>query len=202
MVRDTPDPDVSRETRADLQRFHDALLKWNSRINLISKSGVNDVWKRHIWDSAQLVEIAVTGGLWADLGSGGGFPGLVVAIYAKHGAGRHVTLVESDGRKAAFLRTVIRELGLPASVVTQRIEVCQPLGADVVSARALTDLPGLLSFADRHLKAGGTALFLKGETWETEIEKARESWSFDLAVHKSRTNAASAILEVKDIERV
>lgn len=194
---------VSRETFEDLKRYRDLVLKWTPKINLVSKSSVDDIWNRHIWDSLQLVDFLDAAESWVDIGSGGGFPGLVVAISAKHESPRrHITMVESDMRKAAFLRTVIRELTLKANVITQRAEECTPLNADVLSARALTDLSGLLEFADRHLKSGGTALFLKGETWESEVHRAQESWSFAVTAHKSKTNPAAAILEVKEIKRV
>ena len=194
---------VSRETFEDLTRFHDLVQKWSKRINLVSRSSLGDLWNRHIWDSAQLIAVSPDDHHWLDMGSGGGFPGIVVAIFAKHAQpARQVTMLESDVRKSAFLRTVIRELELRARVITDRIESCPRQNADIISARALTDLPGLLAFADQHLNPGGTALFLKGETWEKEVEQARESWSFDLIPHKSKTNAAAAILEIKEIQRV
>jgi 16S rRNA (guanine527-N7)-methyltransferase len=197
------DVNVSRETLDDLGVFHDLVLKWNPHINLVSKSSVGQLWDRHIWDSAQVVDMADSWKNWVDIGSGGGFPGLVVAILAKHaGHGQRVTLIESDARKCAFLRAVIRDLSLDARVLTERVESCPPQNADVLSARALTDLPGLLAFAERHLAPTGTALFLKGETWEKEVRSARDSWSFSMRVHKSKTNPAAAVLEMKDIARV
>ncbi len=194
---------VSRETLEDLRLFHDLLLKWNPKINLVSKSSIDDLWFRHIWDSAQLVEFCTEAENWVDIGSGGGFPALVVAICAKHSMpDRRVTMVESDVRKGAFLRTVVRELGLNAKILTQRVETVPALAADVLSARALTELPGLLAFAERHLHPDGTALFLKGETWEKEVQSARDSWSFTINAHRSKTNEAAAILEIKEITRV
>lgn len=201
----TPDLglDVSRETMADLALFHDLLIKWNPKINLVSKSSISDIWNRHIWDSAQLVDFNNDAQNWVDIGSGGGFPALVIAIFAKHEfPERHVTMVESDVRKGVFLRTVVRELSLDATVLTQRVEAVPPLKADVLTARALTELPGLLDFAERHLRPGGTALFLKGETWEKEAQSAHESWSFSMTAHSSKTNRAAAILEIKEITRV
>lgn len=194
---------VSRETLEDLTRFHDLVLKWTVKINLISKSSASDLWSRHIWDSAQLVEFFPLAKSWLDIGSGGGFPGIVLAILAKHQMPeRQITMVESDLRKCAFLRSVVRELSLNAKVLSRRIQAIPPQSADIMSARALSDLPALLAFAERHLAPGGTALFLKGETWEKEVQTARESWSFALQAHKSKTNPAAAILEVKDIKRV
>lgn len=195
--------DVSRETFDDLTRYHDLLVKWNAGINLVSKSSIGDLWNRHIWDSAQIMPMSGSGLNWVDIGSGGGFPGLVVAIMAKRALpDRKVTLVESDQRKAAFLRTVIRELSLNAEVLVSRVESADPLHADVLSARALSDLDQLLGFADRHLAKDGVCLFLKGETWQNEVEIARHTWSFDLRAHKSKTSPTAAILEIKDIQRV
>lgn len=196
-------PSVSRETSGKLTCYHDLLLKWNTKINLISKSNVSEVWNRHIWDSAQVLQFAPNALTWLDIGSGGGFPGLVVAILAsENNATPHVTLVESDQRKAAFLRTVIRELDLNATVRVARAEVLEPVHADVVSARALADLDRLLAYADRHLGPAGTALFLKGENWQKEVEIARKSWSFTLTAHNSKTNPSAAILEIEEIQRV
>ncbi|MFK7745012.1 MAG: 16S rRNA (guanine(527)-N(7))-methyltransferase RsmG [Roseobacter sp.] len=198
----TPD-NVSRETLDRLTTYHDLLIKWNPKINLVSKSSISDIWNRHIWDSAQIVPFASEGTSWLDIGSGGGFPGLVVAIYAKElQPDRKVTMVESDQRKTAFLRTVIRELGLNAEVLAKRVEAMDAFAADVLSARALADLDALLGFADRHLSTSGTAFFLKGEKWEKEVQIARESWSFDLRAHKSKTSPTAAILEIKEIQRV
>lgn len=140
---------------------------------------------------------------WVDLGSGGGFPALVVAIMAKRTlTERRVTMVESDQRKAAFLRTVIRQLSLNAEVLVSRVELADPLRADVLSARALADLDQLLIFAQRHLAKDGRCVFLKGETWQNEVEIARKTWSFDLRAHRSKTSPSAAILEIKDIQRV
>ncbi len=194
---------VSRETIEDLGKFHDLLLKWNPKINLVSKSSIPVIWERHIWDSVQIVPIGGDGHHWVDIGSGGGFPALIVAIMAKSDhPTRKVTMVESDQRKAAFLRTVVRELALNAEVVVKRVEACVGLQADVLSARALADLDQLLGYADKHLSKSGKALFLKGETWENEVEIARRTWSFDLRVHQSKTSPSAAILEIKDIARV
>ncbi|MCL4170695.1 UNVERIFIED_CONTAM: hypothetical protein GTU68_049362, partial [Idotea baltica] len=136
------DLNVSRETFAALQAYAALLEKWNPKINLVSKSSLQDLWNRHILDSAQLFSLVQhPHNTWADLGSGGGFPGLVIAIMAlESGSPDQVILIESDTRKAAFLRTVIRELGLRASVINKRIEQVDPLDADVISARALADL--------------------------------------------------------------
>ena len=196
--------DVSRETDERLALYAVRLREWNPRINLVSKSTLEDLETRHFADSQQLLALAPHPvAHWVDLGSGGGFPGLVVAICAMdHGSPVRVTLVESDQRKAAFLRTVIRETGAPATVLCTRIETAPPQQADVLSARALTDLPGLLTFAERHLAPQGACLFPKGATWEKELALARAQWRFDLQVAKSRTDADAVILCIKGIARV
>ncbi|WP_298968826.1 16S rRNA (guanine(527)-N(7))-methyltransferase RsmG [uncultured Roseobacter sp.] len=199
----TSDLNVSRETLNRLELFHGLLKKWNTKINLVSKSSISDAWERHINDSLQVYHHAGDEIVWSDIGSGGGLPGLVVAILAKEfHPDRHVTMVESDIRKSTFLRTVIRELDLKASVLVSRIEQTTPMSAEILSARALADLDQLLRYAEIHLTPSGRAFFFKGETWEKEVETARKSWSFDLVAHKSKTNPNAAILEVKDIHLV
>lgn len=193
--------DVSRETMARLERYAALLEKWNPAINLVSRESLNDVWSRHILDSAQIFALLPDGARsWADLGSGGGFPGLVVAILAGEAApDLKVTLVESDARKAAFLSTAAHDLGLSVTVRAHRIENLAPLAADVVSARALAPLTDLLAFAARHLAPGGRALFLKGATYPQERAAALAHWSFDVQTHSSKTDAAGVILSIGDI---
>lgn len=195
--------DVSRETFEKLSQFHALVIKWSQTINLVSKSSIPDLWDRHIWDSAQIAMLCPKGAIWVDIGSGGGFPGLVVAILSSENQpARQTIMIESDTRKSAFLRTVIRELDLNATVLTDRIEDVLPQNADVLSARALAELPQLLEYADLHLSKSGTALFMKGASWEKEVRKAQDSWSFTLKTHKSVTNPSAAVLEIKDIQRV
>lgn len=196
--------DVSRETLEKLERYTELLKKWNPRINLVSKASLEDMWKRHIVDSAQLYSLVPHPVRhWVDVGSGGGFPGLVIAILAlADNSPERVTLVESDARKSAFLRTVIRETGARATVITDRIEQVLPLCADILSARALADLPTLLGFAERHLAPNGTAVFLKGASWEKELQVAQQSWSFDHRVDKSVTEDGPVILSISGVARV
>lgn len=197
------DINVSRETSERLCVFHDLVLKWNPRINLISKSSIPEVWSRHIWDSAQAFPIVEDWNTWLDIGSGGGFPAIIIAILAqRQNPGGRVIMIESDQRKAAFLRTAIRELDLNASVKVSRVETTEPVGADVISARALADLTELIGYAERHLNPEGRAVFFKGETWEKELARAQETWSFSVTSHKSKTNPAAAVLEIKEIKRV
>ncbi len=194
---------VSRETFERLNAFTGLVKKWNPKINLVSKSDAADLWDRHIIDSAQIFEHAGEGQLWADLGSGGGFPGVVAAILsAEFHPKRKFMLVESDQRKAVFLRTAARELELNISVMSQRIEKVGPLNADILSARALADLSVLLSYAERHLSPNGVALFPKGERWKEEHAKAEHHWSYTCEAIRSTTSAAAAVLKIQDIVRV
>jgi len=200
---DLESPNVSRETLDQLHIFADLVRKWTVKINLISKSSIPDIWARHILDSVQVHSLAPQSGKWVDLGSGGGFPGIVAAIMSKGGQLRHdFVLVESDQRKAVFLRTAIRELDLNATVEVGRIEQIMPLSADILSARALTDLDQLLEYAELHLSSTGTALFPKGARWEKERDAARMRWSYTCDPIRSKTSPDASILKIKDIARV
>ncbi len=194
--------DVSRETLARLRAFEALVLKWTPKINLISKGDQEELWDRHILDSLQVAQAAQRCEHWVDIGSGGGFPGIVVAIYAnEHWPGTRFTFIESDQRKCAFLRTSIRELDLNGTVIAKRIEDAPRQNADILSARALADLSLLLGFADRHLSRSGVALFQKGASWKKEVEDARKTWSFDCETIKSRTQDAAVILKIQGVSR-
>jgi 16S rRNA (guanine527-N7)-methyltransferase len=197
-------PDVSRETTERLSRFADLLRKWNPSINLVSRTTLDSLETRHILDSAQLFDFKPAGARhWVDLGSGGGFPGLVIAILAAELAPTlRVTLIESDRRKATFLRTVARELDLKeVRVLAERIETVPPQDADVVSARALAPLPDLLAYAERHLAPGGIALFPKGARHD-EVDDGLASWRFEVQKFPSRTDPKAVILKLGAIARV
>jgi 16S rRNA (guanine527-N7)-methyltransferase len=196
--------DVSRETLERLTAYHQLLEKWNTRINLVSRGAIEDAWLRHFHDSAQLLDLSPRGArLWADLGSGAGFPGLVVAILAaERRPDLSVRLIESDQRKAVFLRGVIRETGITADVVAERIESATPCGADVLSARALAPLAALLEMARRHLAPSGVALFPKGARYRQELTDALESFTFDCDEYPSETDAEAVILKIGGIGRV
>ncbi|MEJ6396596.1 16S rRNA (guanine(527)-N(7))-methyltransferase RsmG [Yoonia sp. 208BN28-4] len=194
---------VSRETLDTLTHFADLTVKWTNKINLIAPSTISDVWNRHIVDSAQMYQLAPNSyATWADLGSGGGFPGVVSAILAKqhHPAAKFV-LIESDQRKATFLRTAARELALNMSVYPQRIEETDCQSADVVSARALMSLSELLPHLQTHLSNDGIALLHKGRRYAEEIRDARKDWDFELAQYPSITDADARILTLKRIAR-
>jgi 16S rRNA (guanine527-N7)-methyltransferase len=195
---------VSRETE-DLLKRHLALLsRWNARINLVSPATLARAWDRHIRDSAQLwPQAPAAPRRWVDLGSGAGFPGLVIAAIAADISPRtEVVLIESDGRKAAFLLAVLAETGLPARVLTARAEDVAPLAADVVSARALAPLPQLLPLVARHLAPAGIALLPKGRQADAEIAAARRKWRFGRASFPSLTDREGHVLKLSGIARV
>lgn len=189
---------VSRETER-LESFAALVRKWNPAINLISPATVDQIEKRHIADSRQLASLSAgSSGSWADLGSGGGLPGIVIAVLRQD---LTVRFVESDKRKCSFLRTVIRELRLEnVTVINERIEAAAPLKAHNISARALARLPLLMSYVERHLHPAGTAWLMKGRNWQSEVEEARRVWSFDMMVHRSQTDPDAAILELTGIK--
>jgi 16S rRNA (guanine527-N7)-methyltransferase len=195
--------DVSRETLVRLHQYCDLVKKWNPAINLIAKSTVDDIWNRHILDSADLLRLAgLQQGHWVDLGSGGGFPAIVVAIIAAEAAPQVTfTLIESDLRKGTFLRTVARETGTPMTVISQRIKDIPDQNADVISARAVAPLTKLLGYASQHLAPSGQCLFQKGRSWQNEIDEALENWRFSVETIPSQTNPESAVLKVRDISR-
>lgn len=192
---------VSRETFGKLQAFEALVRKWTPAINLVSKSSVQDLWDRHIVDSAQLFTACPPDArIWVDLGSGGGFPGLVVAILAQEAKPElRVTLVESDLRKATFLRQAAASLQIDVAVLAERAESLRPLSADIISARALTSLKGLLDLANRHLKPQGVAIFPKGAKAASELAEARASWAFDVDSTPSLSEANASILVIRNI---
>ena len=195
--------DVSRETMERLKGFEQLVQKWNPTINLVSKNDLTNLWERHIVDSLQVANECTAYEKWVDIGSGGGFPGVIVAIVAKekNSSATH-TLIESDLRKGTFLRTAIRELDLNATVITRRIEETEPQQADVLSARALATLDKLFGFAEQHLKKDGQAIFPKGQSASKEIEEAEKSWHFSYRRIQSTTNPEASLLVCRNIERV
>jgi 16S rRNA (guanine527-N7)-methyltransferase len=189
---------VSRETLGRLEAYARLLRKWNPAINLVAPDSLGDLWRRHMLDSAQLAPLLPdAAGRVADLGSGAGFPGLVLAIL---GCGE-IHLVESDRRKAQFLREVSRETTAGAQIYVSRIEDLSPLSAETVVARGLAPLDSLLDYAARHLAPGGQAILPKGRGWEQELEAARARWRFTVQAHPSRTHAQGRILAISALER-
>jgi 16S rRNA (guanine527-N7)-methyltransferase len=189
---------VSVDAAQALTRYLQILEKWNPTINLVSPKTLDAVWDRHFLDSAQVFFASgSSGGHWVDMGSGAGFPGLVIAILLKDNqkAGR-VSLIEADRRKAAFLATVVRELDLPCTVLVERIEQATPQNADWLTARALAPLDVLLDHAVRHLGAAGCALFPKGRAYKAEIEDARKRWSFSVDAVQSQSDPDGVVLRI------
>jgi len=196
-------PNVSRETLQALADYLALLAKWQTKINLVSASTLEDAWIRHVVDSAQLWPlIPDSARTITDLGSGAGFPGLVLAILGRYREGFQVHLIESDQRKGAFLREVIRVTGAPAEVHTARIEALEPWPSDVVTARALAALDKLLPLAAPFVVPGGIALFLKGKSAETELTAARGWGTFEAEVIPSRTDAEAAVLKLSRLAPV
>ena len=195
---------VSRETFLKLKEYEKLLIKWNSKINLVSKSTIRDFWNRHILDSVQVFcSIGEKTGKWADFGSGGGFPGLVLAILSdEFEVSNNLCLIEADVRKSVFLRTVCRELGLVVDVFNNRVEEISPMLADVVSARALAPLKTLCFYAESHLNESGIAVFAKGENWESELLEAQKNWIFEYDVVTSKLHQGSVILVLRGIKSV
>lgn len=193
---------VSRETTDRLDRFVGLLLAWQQRINLIAPSTVPQLWIRHIADSLQLLPLAPQARTWVDLGSGAGFPGLVIACALADTAPARVHLIESNSKKAAFLREAARILGVPADIHAIRIEdfVKKPVPAvDVVMARALAPLPELLAAAYPLLKTGALGLFPKGQDVGLELTAAARCWSIEAALVPSRTDPKGRIVCVKGL---
>jgi 16S rRNA (guanine527-N7)-methyltransferase len=195
---------VSRETLGRLERYEALIRKWTPAINLVSGATLGHLWTRHFLDSIQVFDLAPqTAQTWADFGSGGGFPGLIVAtLAAAERPDLAVTLVESDQRKAAFLAAAARELGLSVAIRAERIESLPPLAADVISARALAPLDALLGHAERHLAPQGVAIFPKGAGFRDELSRALEHWRFNHQKEPSKTDAKGVVLIVGGISRV
>jgi len=193
---------VSRETIGKLLAYESLLRQWQKTINLVAPSTLDDIWGRHFADSAQLLALAPAGAKrWLDLGSGAGFPGLVLAILLAERGGATMTLIESDSRKAAFLREVARKTGAPVDILCERIEKsATQTKVDVITARALAPLPRLLDLAAPHFSDDTVGLFLKGREAQAEIDAALKRWDFTVALHPSETDSESRVVEVRALK--
>ena len=186
---------------ADLGTLIERLTAANAVMNLVGPDSLQDVWNRHILDSAQLIDLAPDAATWADLGAGAGFPGLVLAILLKDRADSHVWLIDSLGKRCRFLQEVVEALSLRATVVNGRAEE-QQIKVDVVTARALAPMDRLLGYAQPYLQRGAQGLFLKGEKAEAELIEARKAWQFDSALSVSRSDPRGRIVSVRSLRRV
>ena len=195
--------DVSDDTIAKLSIYLEMLEKWNSKINLVGKSTMATAWERHFIDSAQLWHLQQGFSCWVDVGSGAGFPGLVLAIVAAENNPRAIFhLVESDGRKCSFLRSVSRETNLSVKIHNCRIEDFPISNADIMSARALASVDKLLEYGEKILSPSGKLLLLKGKTCNIEISEAEKRWDFKKELFQSRTQQDGQIIRIADIKQV
>jgi len=195
---------VSRETEARLDRFVELLMEWQAKTNLVAPSTLPHIWTRHVADSLQLLALAPSAKIWVDLGSGGGFPGVVLGCALAETPGAQVHLIERNTRKAAFLREALRVASAPGLVHAARIEDTVdsiPSPIDCVTARALAPLHQLLSFAEPLVRRGAKAFFLKGQDVEAELTEATKYWNIVPRLHPSLTGGQGCILELDRIER-
>ena len=189
---------VSRETLTRLETYLEILTRWQAALNLVGRRSLDDAWRRHFWDSAQLHRHIPPGATVIDLGSGAGFPGLVLAILG----GLRLHLVESDQRKAAFLREAARQTDTEIVLHVGRAEALEPVEGDVVTARALAPIDVLIGLALPWLRDGGFCLFPKGRQAEDEIAAAKGHWNFSVSRIASRSETDATILRLGDIAHV
>nr|WP_315759114.1 MULTISPECIES: 16S rRNA (guanine(527)-N(7))-methyltransferase RsmG [unclassified Bradyrhizobium] len=195
---------VSRETEQRLDRYVALLLEWQAKTNLVAPSTLPHLWTRHIADSLQLLDLAPDARIWADLGSGGGFPGVVLACALADRPGAQIHLVERNAKKAAFLREAIRVTGAPGIVHLSEIgDIVEKWSGrvDCVTARALAPLHQLIGFAEPLVKKGAKALFLKGQDVEAELTESTKYWKIESKLHSSRTGGQGWIVAIDCIER-
>lgn len=192
--------DVPCGTMQQLGRYAELLVEWQGRMNLVGPATLADIWGRHFADSAQLVRLVPADRHWLDIGSGGGFPGMVLATM---GWGR-MTLVDSISKKARFLEAVRDELGLAdrVTVICGRIEALPTMGAQVATARAAAPLVQLMDWALRHVRPGGLQVFPKGRRWDEEVAEARKKFRFELKTADSMTDPDARILLLSDVKRL
>lgn len=190
---------VSHETVLRLDRYVDLLRRWQKIKNLVGPKTLDEIWTRHVVDSLQLIEHGRGARVWCDLGSGAGLPGIVLGVALADTPGARVHCVESNGRKAAFLREAARQLKLPVIVHDRRIEdvVAGLEHVEIVTARALAPLADLMDMAGILLKRGATGLFLKGQDIERELTQASKSWTFTASVMPSVTDPGGRIVRVE-----
>ena len=194
--------DASPDVMVRMDAFLAALTDWNTRMNLVGPSALAEFWGRHALDSAQLLKLAPDARIWADLGAGAGFPGIVLAIFLKDRENAKVHLIESMAKRCAFLRSVSIDLGLPTLIHNSRAESLHLSPVDVVTARALAPMPRLLEYAQPLLRGSAVGLFLKGRDVERELEEARKSWRFEVSLSPSASDPEGRIVSLKRLSRV
>lgn len=185
---------------ADLEQYRSYLVDWNQKMNLVGPATLDVFWSRHAWDSAQILPLAPEALTWADLGTGAGLPGIVLAILQKDRPGFHVHLVDSLAKRCRFLTEVVDGLKLPATVHNSRAEDLS-LTVDIVTARACAPLHRLLGYGQPYLKRGAVALFLKGQDVASELEDATRYWDFEADVLPSLSDARGRIVRVRRLGR-
>ena len=193
---------VSRETEKRLEIFVDLLLGWQKKTNLVAPSTLHELWTRHIADSLQLLPLAPEARLWVDFGSGGGFPGIPIACALAGQTGANVHLIESNGKKAAFLREAVRATGAPAVVHQERAEIFGESCAEavqVVTARAFAPLKILCDQAFPLISRGAVGLFLKGQDVDVELTDAAKYWRLEALKVPSRTSPSSSIVVIRSL---
>lgn len=194
---------VSDHVLARLQSYAELLAKWQQKINLVGGATIADLWRRHMLDSAQLYPLSPAAAVIVDLGSGAGFPGLVLAAMADQQGDAHVHLIESDARKCAFLAEAARVMDVMSgiTVYNDRIRAARPLAADVVTARALAPLDDLLGYAQPFLKPSTICLFPKGKTADDELTVAAKNWTMAVTEIPSLSDPSGTILKLEAVAR-
>jgi 16S rRNA (guanine527-N7)-methyltransferase len=194
---------VSRETLDRLKIHAEMLEDWNARQNLVSRASLADLWRRHFWDSAQLTPYVPVSALsLVDLGSGAGFPGLVLAEILRERPGFRVALYEATAKKCRFLEAAAQRLNLAVEVRQGRIEDAKPEIFDVIAARACAPLAKLLPYAQRFWGKNSVGLLLKGQNVEVELTESNKSWRMEAVRHQSRSDPSGVILEIRELHRV
>ena len=195
---------VSRETISYLVMYESLLRKWNNKTNLVSKKSLSDVWGRHFLDSAQLVNYCQPENrLWVDIGSGAGFPGVVLAIVLRdRGTKTDIVLVEKNKTKAFFLRELKRTLGLSFDIICENIKEISPLKADIISARAFSSLENLLPVSNYHGKKNSVSLFLKGKNIKEELDKTFKMWFFQYDIIRSLSSYDGKIIKINKLQKL
>ena len=191
---------ASAKQIADLEAFRLRLVETNAVMNLVGPDSLPDFWNRHVWDSAQLLDLAPEAKTWADLGAGAGFPGLVLSIMLKGREGAHVWLIDSLAKRCRFLQEVVNALSLPATVIVGRAEA-QSVTCDIVTARAVAPMDKLLGYAQPYFQRGAQGLFLKGERAESELIEAWKSWHFEAELAPSQSDVRGRIVTIRSLRR-